>query len=185
MIKEAMADLVPFEDKTFLFLFVLFSFKIVNQPPLLLFLSRRTALLRAFGALLNKIPISGQTLSPSQGGPLLWLASRSSSLRIDILITLVVLILSKDHPSTSLNLSSLHITDESVGAHSGYSTRDRKDSNASMAISKQRPNSMSLTCTHLHAKIQRESPRKGTRSISSYFEIFSSSGIALPVQELE
>ena len=75
MIKEAMADLVPFEDKTFLFLFVLFSFKIVNQPPLLLFLSRRTALLRAFGALLNNIPISGQTLSPSQGGRLLWLAS--------------------------------------------------------------------------------------------------------------
>ena len=37
-------------------------------------------------------------VKPSQGSPLLWLASRSSSLRIDILITLVVLTLSKDHP---------------------------------------------------------------------------------------
>lgn len=48
-------------------------------------------------------------VKPSQGSPLLWLASRSSSLRIYILITLVVLTLSKDHPLTSLNLSSLHI----------------------------------------------------------------------------
>jgi hypothetical protein len=39
MIKEAMADLAPFEDKTFLFLSVLFSFIIGNEPPLLLFLS--------------------------------------------------------------------------------------------------------------------------------------------------
>ena len=39
MIKEAMADLVPFEDKTFLFLSLLFSFLIGNQLPLLLFLS--------------------------------------------------------------------------------------------------------------------------------------------------
>jgi hypothetical protein len=46
MIKEAMADLVPFEDKTFLFLFVLFSLIIGYQPPLLLFLSSRTALFR-------------------------------------------------------------------------------------------------------------------------------------------
>lgn len=102
MIKEAMADLAPFEDKTPLFLSLLFSFIIGNPLPLILFLAHCLIVLRAFGALLKNILISGQTISPSQGSPLLWLASRSSSLRIDILITLVVLTLSKDHPLKQL-----------------------------------------------------------------------------------
>ncbi|KAL2457118.1 Uncharacterized protein Fot_56529 [Forsythia ovata] len=53
---------------------------------------------------------------------------------------------------SATSLESLRVLwrDESVGAYSGDSTGDRKDSNVSMAISKQRPNSMSLTCTHLH-----------------------------------